>query len=159
MSSAIAIAPVQKSVIVKATAQRAFEVFTLQVDRWWPKAKGIGATPIKQSTIEPFVGGRWFTHHEDGSDIVVGHVKVWQPGQQFVVSWEINSTWKPDSRVAMASEVEVRFVPERDGYTRVELEHRHFERMGAAEGEVMRVGVDGGWPGMLDLFAKEVGRG
>ena len=159
MSPTVTIAPVRKSVVVKATPQRAFEVFTLHIDRWWPKAKGIGATPIKESIIEPFVGGRWHTRHEDGTDIVVGHVRVWQPGKQFVVSWEINSTWKPDSRVAMASEVDVRFVPDAQGSTRVELEHRDFERMGAAEGEAMRSGVDNGWPGMLDLFAKEVGNG
>jgi uncharacterized protein YndB with AHSA1/START domain len=159
MSPTVTIAPVHKSVIVKATPQHAFEVFTLRVDRWWPKAKGIGATPIKQSIIEPFVGGRWYTRHEDGTDIVVGHVRVWQPGKQFVVSWEISSTWKPDSRVAMASEVDVRFVPDAQGSTRVELEHRDFERMGAAEGEAMRGGVDKGWPGMLELFAKEAGSG
>jgi uncharacterized protein YndB with AHSA1/START domain len=159
MSPTVTIAPVRKSVIVKATPQRAFEVFTLHIDRWWPKAKGIGATPIKESIIEPFVGGRWHTRHEDGTDIVVGHVRVWQPGKQFVVSWEISSAWKPDSRAAMASEVDVRFVPEAQGSTRVELEHRDFERMGAAEGEAMRSGVDNGWPGMLDLFAKEVGSG
>src|SRR5471030_1280102 len=159
MSPTVSIAPVRKSVIVKATAQRAFEVFTLHVDRWWPKSKGIGETPIKQSTIEPFVGGRWYTIFEDGREAVIGHVRVWQPGKQFVVSWEINSKWKPETRVALASEVDVRFVPEVDGSTRVELEHRDFERMGAAEGETMRAGVDGGWPGMLELFAKEVGRG
>ncbi len=159
MSSTIAIAPVRKTVNVKATAQRAFEVFTLKVDRWWPKSKGIGETPIKQSTIEPFVGGRWYTSFEDGTEAIIGHVRVWQPGKQFVVSWEINSKWKPDTRVALASEVDVRFVPQADGSTGVELEHRDFERMGAAEGETMRAGVDGGWPGMLELFAKEVGAG
>jgi uncharacterized protein YndB with AHSA1/START domain len=159
MSSTIAIAPDRKSENVKATAQRAFEVFTLNVDRWWPKSKGIGETPIKQSTIEPFVGGRWYTRFEDGTEAIIGHVRVWQPGKQFVVSWEINSKWKPDTRVALASEVDVRFVAQADGSTRVELEHRDFERMGAAEGETMRAGVDGGWPGMLELFAKEVGGG
>jgi hypothetical protein len=55
--------------------------------------------------------------------------------------------------------VEVRFVADAGNSTRVELEHRNFERMGAAEGEVMRTGVDGGWPAMLDLFAQEAGRG
>jgi uncharacterized protein YndB with AHSA1/START domain len=158
MSPTIAIAPVHKSVIVKASPQRAFEVFTLHVDRWWPKAKGIGETPIRQSTIEPFVGGRWYTIFEDGREAVVGHVRVWDPGKEFVVSWEINSKWKPDTRVELASEVSVRFLAEVGGGTRVELEHRNFERMGAAEGEAMRGGVDGGWPGMLGLFAREADR-
>ena len=159
MSPTVTIAPVRKSVIVKATPQHAFEVFALRVDRWWPKTHGIGSAPIRQSVIEPFVGGRWYTTFEDGTEAVVGHVRVWEPGKQFVVSWEINSAWKPESRVAFASEVDVRFVADAEGSTRVELEHRDFERMGAAEGETMRKAVDNGWVGMLDLFAKDVGNG
>ena len=42
----------------------------------------------------------------------VGHVRVWQPGERFVVGWEINANWKPESRVALTSEVEVRFIAE-----------------------------------------------
>jgi len=45
------------------------------------------------------------------------------------------------------------------GGTRVELEHRNFERMGVADGETMRKGVDGGWPGLLELFARQVSAG
>jgi hypothetical protein len=72
------------------------------------------------------------------------------------VSWEISAAWKPDAREQYASEVDVRFVADSAGSTRVELEHRDFERMGVADGESMRNGVDGGWPGLLELFAKEV---
>jgi len=49
----------------------------------------------------------------------------------------------------------VRFAADAGGGTRVELEHRNFERLGAASGEKMRKGVDGGWPHLLDLYAKE----
>ena len=159
MNKVISIAPVHKSVTVQAAPARAFEVFTAGIDRWWPKAHGIGATPIKQSIIEPFVGERWYTKHEDGTDVVVGHVRVWQPAERFVISWEISAQWKPDARVELASEVELRFVAEGAGRTRVDLEHRNFERMGTAEGETMRKGVDGGWPALLDHFAKEVSAG
>ena len=154
MNRTISIAPVRKTLVVQATPAKAFEVFTAGIDRWWPKTHGIGSAPLRESIIEPFVGGRWYTKHEDGSEAVVGHVSVWQPAQRFVVSWEISATWKPDARVAMASEVEVRFAAEPAGGTRVELEHRNFERMGMADGETMRKGVDGGWPGLLELFAK-----
>jgi hypothetical protein len=154
MSPTIQIAPVRKTVIVKATAQRAFEVFTARMDSWWPKAHSIADSPVLKSIVEPFVGGRWFTLCEDGSEVVIGHVRVWQPGSQFTVSWEINATWKPDARVELASEVDVRFIAEADGTTRVELEHRNFERMGSSAGESMRGHVDNGWPGLLDLFAK-----
>jgi uncharacterized protein YndB with AHSA1/START domain len=159
MTTTIQIAPVRKSVVVKATPARAFEVFTTKIDRWWPKTHGIGASPVQESVIEPFVGGRWYTRCEDGSDVVVGHVRVWQPGVQLLVTWEVNAAWKPDARVTFASEIDVRFVPEAEGGTRVELEHRNFERMGAAAGETMRNAVDNGWPALLQLFAAAVSAG
>jgi len=155
VSRTIEIAPVRKSVVVDASPSQAFAVFTAGIDRWWPKSHGIGATPIRESVIEPFVGGRWYTRHEDGSDIVIGHVRVWQPAERLVVSWEVSADWKPDPRPAFTSEVEVRFAADAGGGTRVELEHRNFERLGAASGEKMRKGVDGGWPHLLDLYAKE----
>jgi hypothetical protein len=60
MSRSIQVAPVRKSVVVGATMKKAFDVFTTDIDRWWPKTHGIGATPIARSVIEPFVGGRWY---------------------------------------------------------------------------------------------------
>jgi uncharacterized protein YndB with AHSA1/START domain len=149
----IGIAPVRKSVLVHATTARAFEVFTAQLDRWWPKSHGIGSAPVSESLLEPFVGGRWYTRCEDGTEATVGHVRIWQPGQRFVVSWEISADWKPDARAAFASEVEVVFTAEGERHTRVELEHRNFERMGPAAGETMRGAVDGGWPTLLELYA------
>lgn len=152
MNQTIQIAPVRKTIVVAAGREHAFAVFTSGIDRWWPKTHGIGAAPIRKSFIEPFVGGRWYTECEDGADVVVGHVRVWISGERFVVSWEINSDWKPDSRAAFASEVEVRFVAEGSERTRVELEHRNFEQMGAIGGDKMRNAVDGGWPTLLELF-------
>lgn len=77
-------------------------MFTERIDRRWSKSHSIGTGPIKESIIEPFVGGRWYTRCEDGSDA----------GVQLIVTWEINAAWKPDSRVACASEIEVRFSPD-----------------------------------------------
>jgi uncharacterized protein YndB with AHSA1/START domain len=158
LNRTISIAPVRKTILVETTPQHAFEVFTAGIDRWWPKSHGIGSAPVRESIIEPFVGGRWYTRCEDGTDVTVGHVRIWQPAERFAVSWEISADWKPDARAAFASEVEVRFLAEAAGRTRVELEHRSFERMGAAAGETMRKGVDGGWPALLDLFAKEASK-
>jgi len=158
LSRTVQVAPVRKSIVVAATPQRAFEVFTTRLDRWWPKTHGIGPAPVRQSVIEPFVGGRWYQVCEDGSDVTAGHVRVWEPGQRFVVSWEISAHWKPDARAEFASELEVRFSAEGANHTRVELEHGKFERMGAGPGETMRNQVDSGWPGLLQLYATEVAR-
>jgi uncharacterized protein YndB with AHSA1/START domain len=154
---ALQIAPVRKSIVVQATPQKAFDVFTAGIDRWWPKTHGIGEGPVIESVIEPFVGGRWYSRHADG-EAVVGHVLVWEPARRFVCSWEISADWKPDSRRAFASEVEVRFVAEGPGATRVEVEHRNFERMAAPGGEKLRNDVDRGWPAIMELFAEEISR-
>lgn len=67
-----------------------------------------------------------------------------------MISWDLNSQWKPDTTVS--SEVEVRFIAEGPNATLVELEHRKFERMGAEAGASMRKDVDGGWPRILEYF-------
>jgi hypothetical protein len=53
--------------------------------------------------------------------------------------------------------VEVRFTAEPDGSTRVDLEHRYFQRHGAGA-DAMRTAVDGqmGWGELLQAFAKRV---
>jgi uncharacterized protein YndB with AHSA1/START domain len=158
MTRQIQIAPVVKSIVVNASPQKAFEIFGQGIDRWWPKNMGIGNGPIRESVIEPRVGGRWYTLHEDGSEVTVGHVRVWEPGVRMAFGWEISGQWRPDARIELASEVEVRFMAEGEGRTRVNLEHRQFERMGSDDGQKMRDSVDGGWPGLLDLFAQEVSR-
>ena len=149
MDRTITVAPVRKTLRVNAPQARAFEVFTAGIDRWWPKGHGIGSAPLLQSVIEPFQGGRWYTRHEDGSEATVGHVLAWEPPSRFMFSWEINSSWKADSTVA--SEVEVRFTAD-GAATVVELEHRKFEVLGQEGGEKMRKDVDGGWPGILELY-------
>lgn len=154
--TALRIAPVRKSILVECTPHRAFDLFTTGIDRWWPKSHSLSTSPLRESVIEPRVGGRWYTKQEDGSECVVGHVLVWQPGERFAVSWEISVEWKPDPRTQFASEVDVRFSEPSPGHTLVELEHRDFERMGDEPGAKMRGAVDaeGGWSGLLGLFAK-----
>jgi uncharacterized protein YndB with AHSA1/START domain len=154
MSSTTSIAPVRKGVLVKVDAARAFEIFTSGIDRWWPKTQGVGSSPIAESVIEPFAGGRWFAKYEDGSQITTGHILACEPATRVLFSWEFNADWKPDA--SAPSEVEVTFTAEEPGTTRVQLEHRLFERMGEEGGTKMRNDVEGGWPALLDLFAIQV---
>src|SRR5262245_16066197 len=153
MTATVTIAPVRKSIRVNASQAHAFEVFTAGLGRWWPRNRGIGRMPMKAPVMETRLGGRWYELAEDGSQATVGRIIVWEPPQRFVMTWEINSQWKPDSTVS--SEVEVRFIADGANATRVELEHRKFEQMGAEAGASMRKDVDGGWPGLLERFKTE----
>jgi len=153
MTTTVKIAPVRKTIRVKANAEHAFDVFTSGLGRWWPRDKGIGKLPMKTAVMETRLGGRWYEVAEDGTETNVGRISVWDPPRRFVMTWDINSQWKPDTTVS--SEVEVTFTPESPDATRVELEHRKFEQMGAEAGESMRKDVDGGWPRLLELFRAE----
>jgi uncharacterized protein YndB with AHSA1/START domain len=150
----IQIAPLKKEMIVAAAQSRAFDVFTAGIDRWWPKGHNLGGSPPLKSVIEPRAGGRWYTLHEGGREVVVGHMLVWEPPFRIIFSWEITADWKPGA--AVASEVEVTFTPDGPDKTRVMLEHRNFEVMGKEGGEKMRGDVSGGWPTILEFFKTEV---
>jgi uncharacterized protein YndB with AHSA1/START domain len=150
-------APVRKSITVKASAERAFQVFTEGFDTWWPRAHHIGKSPLKKAIIEGFPGGRCYSEQEDGTDCPWGEILVWEPPHRLVMAWKIKPNWQYEPDLAKSSEVEVRFTEEAHGRTRVDLEHRHFERHG--EGwETMRTQVDGGmgWGALLGLYAAQV---
>lgn len=144
---------VKKSVFVKTTPARAFDVFTKQMSSWWPLATHkIGKVDAKAAVVEPFVGGRWFERGVDGSECEWGKVLAWDPPARVVLSWEINADWQHDAK--LLTEVEVRFTGEKGG-TRVDVEHRLLRNYGARADEMKGVlGSPGGWSGMLDLFTK-----
>jgi uncharacterized protein YndB with AHSA1/START domain len=150
----VTIAPVRKTLTVKATPARAFEVFTALQSRWWPPSHSILKSPFKEAVIEPRQGGRWYHIGEDGSTCETGFVRVWEPPSRLVLVWQLDAQWRYDKD--LDTEVEVSFIPEGD-VTRVEFEHRHIERMGEGA-ETARAAVDGpgGWTGILEAFRKSV---
>jgi hypothetical protein len=150
----IQIAPVRKSVRVKASQAHAFEVFTAGIGKWWPIERARASHgPIVATTMEPRVGGRWFETGVDGRETTVGHLLVWDPPRRFVVTWEVNCRFEADA--AMASEVEVTFTADGPDATIVELQHGKFEKMPEG-GHMTRDRVNEGWPGMLELFKAAV---
>ena len=148
------VAPVRKSITVKADVARAFRVFTAEFDTWWPRSHHIGKTPMTRSILEERAGGRCYSQHEDGSECDWGRVMTWEPPHRVVIAWQLRGDWTFEPDLAQSSEVEIRFTPESGGKTRVDLEHRHIERHGATAAAV-RTGVDSpnGWTGLLELFA------
>jgi len=65
-------------------------------------------------------------------------------------------SWHPSVEPTVPTEVEVRFFSEGDAATRVELEHRAWERLGA-EAPSTRTSYLNGWPGVWALFVEAAG--
>ena len=123
------VAPVRREVVVPVGQARAFEIFTAEMTSWWPPQHHIGSAPIEEVLMEPRVGGRWFTRHQDGTETRTGVVTAWEPPGRFVVTWQIGADWQFHDD--LVTSVDVRCQPEADDRTRVVLEHRDLDAFGA----------------------------
>jgi len=140
--------PVRKAVTVRRTPQEAFEIFTARFGSWWPLHKfSIHQAEAATCVIEPRVGGAIYEVAKTGERSPWGVVKVWEPGQRFVMSWH------PGHDASEAQEVEIRFLAEGDG-TRVELEHRDWQALGA-KAQATRENYEGGWVYVFEQCYKE----
>jgi uncharacterized protein YndB with AHSA1/START domain len=81
-------------------------------------------------------------------------VLVWAPPSRLVFTWQISGVWQFDPDPEHASEIEVQFSEDGPGQTRVEVEHRHFDRLvdGRSVHDAIRGG--GGWALLLEGYAK-----
>jgi uncharacterized protein YndB with AHSA1/START domain len=140
-----AIEPLRLTFEVDRPAGHAFDVWTRDIGRWWPADHTATAEPDLDVVLEPWVGGRFFERTADGSELDWGEVLVWDPPERFVYTWHL----KRDRRDA--TEVEIRFVPTSSASTRVEIEHRGWERLGS-DGPTWRDRNRGGWDSLLPHY-------
>jgi uncharacterized protein YndB with AHSA1/START domain len=153
MTQHVDIEVVRRTITVAVSQQRAFEVFTAQFGAWWPKEYSISAAGMADFVLEPKVGGRWYEVGADGQECDTGSVTAFEPPDRLTLAWHLDEQFTYDPDPARASQVEVRFIAEDPTHTRVELEHRGFERHGAGAKGVHDA-VDQGWSYCLELFAK-----
>jgi uncharacterized protein YndB with AHSA1/START domain len=137
---------IRKSIHVKRPIEAAFRVFTEDIGRWWPLKDGysFGGVCADQIYLEGKEGGRFFERFTDGEEFVVGLVKTYSPPSRIVFEWKAPDWDAP-------TEVDVRFSADGTG-TLVELEHRGWDRVGAAATK-SRDDYDGGWNQVLARYA------
>ncbi len=77
-------------------------------------------------------------------------VLAWEPPRRLLLGWQLDHTFRYDPDLLM--EVEILFEEIAGGGTRVSLEHRHLEQLGA-EAETFSGKVGSGWPERMGNFA------
>ena len=141
-------------IIVAAAIDKAFLVFTERLGDFKPPEHNLLGAPIAETVFEPRVGGHIYDRATDGSECHWARVLAYEPPHRVVFSWDIGPTWQLETNPENASEVEVRFIEEGAGRTRVELEHRNIDRHGPGwEAVADGVGHDQGWPLYLARYA------
>ncbi len=148
---------VRSSIVVDAPIDRAFAVFTEDMDSWWPPEHHIIEAPLARMVFEPKEGGHIYDVGTDGSECRWARVLAYDPPHRVTFTWDLSPQFTLETDPAKASEVDVRFVAEGAGRTRVDIEHRHLDRHGEGwEGLRDAVGSDGGWPIGLRAFAERL---
>ena len=144
------IAPLRLSFVVRCPAAHAFDVWTAQTSRWWPLSHTVTEEKGLHVVVEPRPGGRIFERTPTGEEIDLGWITAWEPPHRLVYQWHINAD-RSD-----ATEVEITFTDQPDGATQVEIEHRGWERLGAA-GAIRRDRNRAGWDAVLPHFTRLAG--
>ena len=112
---------------VKASPERAFQVFTDDIGAWWRPNVLFQTTPRAPGVLafEPGEGGRLTETLANGKVFEIGRILAWEPPSRLVFSWR-QASFPPD----LLTEVEVRFEAVGEE-TRVSVEHRGFDRVPA----------------------------
>lgn len=137
---------VRKSLTVARSVEDAFSLFTEGMGSWWPLGRySVGEERAETAVVEGREGGRLYERMTDGTEADWGRVTTWEPPNRIAFSWQ------PNADAPAATEVEVRFTPDGEG-TRVDLEHRGWERLGG-RAKAASDGYRGGWEEVLARYA------
>lgn len=116
------------AVRVPVTAERAFAAFTERIAQWWQPSDLFQFTPGQVGTMrfESGPDGRLVEEYDDGSEFVIGRVRVWDPPRRFVLNWR-QATFVPEQD----TELHVSFleITADSPQTRVTVEHFGWDRI------------------------------
>jgi hypothetical protein len=145
------IEPLRFSFDVDVPADHAFQVWTSRTSMWWPTPHTWSGEPGLKIIFEPWVGGRIFERTPSGQEYEWGEITHWEPPRRLAYLWHI-MTDRAD-----ATDVEIAFIDLGDARTRVEIEHRGWERLGD-RGQSWRDTNHGGWDEVLPIYRAVLSR-
>jgi uncharacterized protein YndB with AHSA1/START domain len=150
MNETLVIEAVRKTVTVDCAVEEAFRVFTADAQSWWPtESHSIHGADVKEIVFEEREGGEVYELSGGGEKGHWATVVAWEPPNRLVLAWNILE------REPIATEVEVRFLPEGER-TRVELEHRGWDAIPEEPAE-KRASYDTGWDHVLGVYCDRLG--
>ncbi len=144
--------PLKLSFDVACSPEHAFMVWTSRISAWWPSDHTVSGQSDLEIVLESGVGGRIYERTPEGVEHDWGEVTIWEPPSRLAYQWHLCQNR------ADATEVEIRFIAQGVAATRVEIEHRGWERLGAA-GEERRARNRGGWEALLPHFRAAIEKG
>lgn len=149
--------PIRRAVVVPLAPEEAFRLFGPGLASWWPREYTWGHDALETIAIEPHEGGLCHERGPHGFRSDWDGCWPWEPPERLAFRWQIGPGREPVPDPARASAAEALFVAEAEA-TRVELEHRGFERHGEG-GQGYRAALDSeqGWPYILDRYAAAAG--
>jgi uncharacterized protein YndB with AHSA1/START domain len=139
------IEPIRLAFDVDCPVEQAFEVWTTRIAQWWPKDHTVSAEEDLTVVLEGRRGGRIFERRATGVEHDWGEITIWEPPSRLGYTRHLNRD-RSD-----ATDVEISFVARDEASTRVEIEHRGWERLGA-DGEPWRERNHGGWATLLPHY-------
>lgn len=138
---------VAKAITVACNVQNAFRLWTEQIRTWWPAGHSRSGDPATQVFLEGKVGGRFYERTAQGDEYDWGQVVLWEPPHRLTYTWYLGSG--PEQ----PTQVDVRFVALGPAQTRVEIEHRGPELIGALWGR-NQARYQAAWAVVLAAFAQ-----
>jgi uncharacterized protein YndB with AHSA1/START domain len=137
------------SVEVNCDPQKAFDVFTKEIGRWWKRGTyyWIDKERGQEYRFEPRVGGRLVEVYDldTGEGAELGRVRTWEPGSLLEFTWRT-----PDWPEGVTTLVSVRFAASVTG-TVVTVEHSGWDAVGP-DGAAMASDYSGGWGELLGFY-------
>ncbi|MFE0588800.1 SRPBCC family protein [Micromonospora echinospora] len=147
----------RSTLLVPASPAEAFTAFTELTNWWVAEYTWSGPDFLADLGIEPRPGGMLYEIGPHGFRSDWGRVLTWEPPHRLVFVWQIGPDRVPVPDPSRASEVEVTVEADGPGRTRVTVEHRKFDRHGAAA-EGYRQAMTEGWQDMLTRYLHSVRR-